>query len=295
MDAFRGMDVFVAIAETGSFTRGAARLQVSPALASQQVKQIEARLGVRLVDRSTRHLRLTEEGQAYYRSARAILRAIDNAENAVSELGGTPIGRLRVEAPVVLIDGVVLPVLRSFREQFPAIELEFMHSDHLYDGSSPECEVIIRLGPFSDSAMIAHSLGSVPMGTFAAPAYIARHGTPASPEDLANHCCINFINPRTLAVHPWLFMRGEEEITLVPAAGLGFNQGESRIAAALQGLGIYRGLTFGLEDHIASGRLVPLLTDWETPGPPIIVAHSGGRVLSKRARCFIEHLRQHYA
>lgn len=294
MDALRGMDVFVAIAETGSFTRGAARLQISPALASQQVKQMETRLGVRLVDRSTRHLRLTEEGKTFYASASAILRAVEEAELKVAELGAAPVGRLRVEAPVVLIDGVVLPVLLSFREQYPDITLEFVHSDEIYDGVNPECEVIIRLGPFSDSAMIAHSLGTVPMGTFASPAYLARHGAPTRPEDLARHTCINFINPRTGVVHPWAFVRGAEEVSLVPAAGIGFNQGESRIAAALHGLGIYRGLTLGLDEHVRAGRLVPLLTDWQTPGPPIIVAHSAGRMLSRRARCFVDHLRTHH-
>lgn len=295
MDTLRGMEIFIEVADSGSFSKGAARLQISTAQASQQVKRIEKRLGVLLVDRSTRHLRLTEEGKAFDTAAREIIKAVEEAEFRIGELGGTPQGRLRVEAPILLVDNFILPVVAAFRERYPNIMLEFVHGGQIYGGTHSMCEVAIRLGPFADTSLVAHTLGSVPMSVFASPEYLKRYGEPQSPVDLAGHHCINFVDSFTGAVHPWHFVRDEEIFSIVPAPGLAFDEGESRRAAALRGLGIYRGLDLGMERYVMSGKLCRILQDWQTDGPPIMISYAGGRILSQRARCFVEHLRTAYA
>ncbi len=294
MDSLRAMEVFTAVAETGSFLRAAGQLQMSAAQASQKVKQLEARLGVLLLNRSTRQVRLTEEGKTYYEMASAILQSVADAEAKIAELGASPQGRLRVEASVTLVDTVILPVLGAFRDRYPDISLEFIHADQLYGAMNPSCEVMLRLGPLADTGLIAHSLGRAPMGAFAAPSYLAAFGEPAKPEDLMRHRCINFLDPTTGAIHPWRFERGDEVVSITPPPGLAFNQGESRLAAGLLGLGVYRGMDLRLEEHIAAGRLRRILTDWTTDSPLIMICYQGGRTLSRRARCFVDHLRSCY-
>lgn len=295
MDTLRGMEIFVAVADTGSFSKGSARLQISTAQTSQQIKRIEKHLGVLLVDRSTRHLRLTEEGEAYYALAREIINNVADAEMRIGELGSTPQGRLRIEAPVLLVDNLILPVIGSFREKFPDITLDFIHASRIYGGAHSVCEIVIRLGPFADTSLVAHQLCALPMSVFAAPGYLERNGHPQHPADLAQHTCINFLDPISGTTHPWHFSRDDEQVSIAPPSGLAFDEGASRRAAALLGLGIYRGLELGMEPYVASGRLVRVLEDWKTEGPPILIAYAGGRMLSKRARCFVEHMKQAYS
>ena len=184
MNLIECMHMFVHVVEREGFSRAAMTLQISPAKVSTQIHHLEEHLGVQLLSRTTRSCTLTEEGETYYAHCKQIISDIAAAEAALSSTRAKPHGRLRVDASVTLINRLILPVIARFREQNPAIELEFLHTEHLFDSKQEGMDVMLRMGPLDDSSLIARPLGRVMMVTAAAPSYLARCGMPHSPADL---------------------------------------------------------------------------------------------------------------
>jgi LysR family transcriptional regulator for bpeEF and oprC len=237
---------------------------------------------------------LTAEGEAYYARCKQILGDVAAAEAALGGTRDMPQGRLRIDASITLINRVLLPVIGRFRERHPAIELELLHTEHVYDIKQQGMDVMLRLGPLDDSSLIARPLARVKLVTAAAPSYLARRGVPRAPDELPNHDCLNFLDPVTGRIAEWEFVRGDERFIFTPERKLSFNQGESRLAAAVMGLGIYRGMRIGLENLLASGALHLLLEDWTTPAPLLYVAHASHRNLPARIRAFVDFLLECY-
>nr|WP_086492194.1 LysR family transcriptional regulator [Novosphingobium panipatense] len=287
-DRARALEVFSTVAAEGSFSAAGRLLGLTPSAVSRTVDRIEARLGVRLLLRTTRALSLTAEGQAYLGAARRILADLDDAEQAIADRG-TPRGRLRISVSHAHGRLTVVPLLGEFARRYPHILVDIGVTDQLVDVAAGEADVAIRFGPLADSALTARKLGENRRVIVAAPAYLARHGTPQVPEDLHGHNCLNFNFRRAEPV--WPFRRDGRDYALSVRGTLEANNGETLGQLAADGVGITRVGRFSVVDEIASGRLVPILEDFNPGDVELIHAvFAGGANMPARVRVFVDYL-----
>lgn len=287
-DRARELEVFSAIARTGSFSAAGRALGLTPSAVSRTIDRVEARLGVRLLIRTTRALTLTAEGQSYLGAARRILADLDEAERVIADQGA-PRGRLRVSAAFSHGRLCIVPLLGDFALRYPHILVDISLTDTVVDVAAGQADVAIRFGPLADSALTARRIGETGRCIVASPAYLARHGTPQLPEDLLRHNCLNFNFRRAEPV--WPFRRNGRDYALSVTGTIEANNGETLGQLAVDGVGITRVGTFGVVDDIAAGRLVPLLEDFN-PGDvePIHAVFVGGATMPARVRVFIDYL-----
>jgi DNA-binding transcriptional LysR family regulator len=282
------MEVFAATVAEGSFSAAGRCLGLTPSAISRTIDRIEARLGVRLLLRSTRALALTAEGEAYLRAARRILADLDDAEQAIADQGA-PRGRLRVSAAQAHGRLSIVPLLGDFVRLHPHILVDISLADRLVDLAAGQADVAIRFGPLADSALTARKLGESRRVIIASPAYLARHGTPRVPEDLHGHNCLNFNFRR--AEPTWPFRDGAREFALPVQGNIEANNGETLGQLAAAGVGIARVGAFSIAEEIASGQVVPILEDYN-PGDveAIHAVFAGGANTPARVRVFVDFL-----
>ncbi|WP_420825226.1 LysR family transcriptional regulator [Sphingobium lignivorans] len=287
-DRARSLEVFAAVIEHGSFSAAGRVLDLTPSAVSRTIDRIEQRLGVRLLLRSTRALTLTAEGAAYLSAARRILADLDDAEQAIADRGA-PRGRLRVSASQAHGRLCIVPLLKPFMALHPHILVDISLSDRLVDIAGGEADVAIRFGPLADSALTARKLGENGRIIVASPAYLAEHGTPLVPEDLHRHNCLNFNFRRAEPV--WPFRRDGQDYALSVTGSVEANNGETLGQLAADGVGITRVGRFSVAPEIASGRLIPLLEDFN-PGDveSIHAVFVGGANMPARVRVFVDFL-----
>ncbi|GJD48965.1 HTH-type transcriptional regulator DmlR [Methylobacterium crusticola] len=283
------MEAFVEVARRGSFAAAAKALRRTPSAVSRAVARLEARLGVGLIRRTTRAMTLTPEGELYLRRASDLLAEVDAIEDSLGRDSVAPAGALRVNASVPFGVHVILPVLPRFLDAHPRMRVDLALSDDVVDLLEARADVAIRIGPLRDTRLRARSLGRSRMVVVAAPAYLARRGDPAHPDDLARHNCLNFSFRRSLDT--WPFRIGEA-VSQRPIQGnfLG-NSGEVVRLMALGGGGIARFARFHVADDLATGRLVPVLEAF-CPGDSedIHALYVGHERLSLRIRSFVDFL-----
>jgi DNA-binding transcriptional LysR family regulator len=287
-DRARALEVFAAVAAQGSFSAAGRVLGLTPSAVSRTVDRIEARLGVRLLLRTTRALTLTAEGQAYLGAARRILTDLDDAEQAIADQGA-PRGRLRVSAALSHGRLCIVPLLGEFVRLYPHILVDISLSDSIVDVAAGQADVAIRFGPLADSGLTARKLGENGRVIVASPAYLARHGTPQVPADLHNHNCLNFNFRRAEPV--WPFCDGQSDYAMTVTGSVEANNGETLGQLAAAGVGITRVGAFSVVDELADGRLVPILEEYN-PGD-IEVIHAvfvGGTNTPARVRAFVDFL-----
>lgn len=287
-DRARELAVFSAIARTGSFSAAGRALDLTPSAVSRTIDRVEARLGVRLLIRTTRALTLTAEGQSYLGAARRILADLDEAERVIADQGA-PRGRLRVSAALSHGRLCIVPLLGDFVLRYPHILVDISLTDTVVDIAAGQADVAIRFGPLADSALTARRIGETGRCIVASPAYLARHGTPQLPEDLLRHNCLNFNFRRAEPV--WPFRRDGRDYALSVTGTIEANNGETLGQLAVDGIGITRVGHFGVVDDIAAGRLVPLLEDFN-PGDveTIHAVFVGGANMPARVRVFVDYL-----
>jgi DNA-binding transcriptional LysR family regulator len=287
-DRARSLEVFAAVATHGSFSAAGRLLGLTPSAVSRTVDRIEARLGVRLLLRTTRALTLTAEGQAYLGAARRILTDLDDAEQAIADQGA-PRGRLRVSAALSHGRLCIVPLLGEFTRLYPHILIDISLSDSIVDVAAGQADIAIRFGPLADSGLTARKLGENGRVIVASPAYLARHGTPRVPADLHDHNCLNFNFRRAEPV--WPFCDGQSDYAMTVTGNIEANNGETLGQLAAAGVGITRVGAFSVADELADGRLVPILEDFN-PGD-IEVIHAvfvGGANTPARVRVFVDFL-----
>ncbi|MCJ2182578.1 LysR family transcriptional regulator [Novosphingobium sp. 1949] len=289
-DRARSMELFSAVVDLGSFSAAARAFGLTPSAISRAIDRLEARLGVRLLLRSTRSITLTAEGQAYLQAARRILSDLDDAELHVAD-HGVPRGRLRVSAALSHGRLCVVPLLGEFVRLYPQVLVDISLSDGLVDIAGGQADVAIRFGPLADSTLTVRKLGETRRVVVASPAYLARRGTPLAPEDLHEHDCLNFSFRRAEPV--WPFRREGHDFALSVTGPVEANNGETLAELAMQGVGITRVGLFSVAGAIAEGRLVPLLEAYN-PGDveQIHAIFVGGSNLPARLRVFIDFLAQ---
>ncbi|AXV14710.1 LysR family transcriptional regulator [Neorhizobium sp. SOG26] len=288
------MEVFVLAAELRSFSAAGRKLKLSPSAVSKLVTRLENRLGTRLVVRSTRLLQLTPEGETYLARAQRILAEIADTEEVVS--GG---GRMRPRGPLVVNASVgfgerhILPLAGEFLRLYPEVQLDVTLTDDTVDLIRERIDIAIRHGPLRDSSLMARRLGESRQVVIASPEYLARHGTPQVPEELGRHNCINFNFRRS--VEGWLFRDpATGQRVILPVSGsLKASSGSIIRRFCLNGLGIGRVGRFHVEPDIKSGRLVPVLEDFNAEDTEQIHAvYAGHEHLAVRVRAFIDFLQE---
>lgn len=290
INRLRETEIFVRVVAVGSFSAAARALRMTPSAVSKLIARLEDRLGARLVARSTRKLQLTPEGAAFYERAVAILDDMDAAEREAAA-GARPRGRLRVNLNVAFARHVVLPLIPDFLARYPEITIDITVSDRVVDLLEERADVAIRIGPLRESRLIARKLGESRNVIVASPAYLARHGAPRTPKDLAHHNCLGFCFTRHVAGWPLLDEAGGI-VTIPPVGNTQVSDGETMRELALAGLGLARLSAFHVDADIAAGRLVPVL-DAYNPGdaePVNAIFVSQGGHLPARVRVFLDYL-----
>jgi DNA-binding transcriptional LysR family regulator len=287
-DRARELEVFAAAVECGSFSAAGRTLGLTPSAISRTIDRIEARLGVRLMLRSTRILTLTAEGRAYLGAARRILADLDDAERQIADQGA-PRGRLRVSAAFAHGRQCIVPLLGDFAHLYPHILVDISLTDAVADIPGGEADVAIRFGVLADSGLTARRIGQTGRTIVASPDYLARRGIPLVPEDLHEHNCLNFNFRRAEPV--WPFRKEGRDFALTVHGNVEANNGETLGQLALDGVGVTRVGNFSVADHLAAGRLVPVL-DAFNPGDVehIHAVFVGGANMPARVRVFVDFL-----
>lgn len=286
------MEVFVRVVDLGGFTAAAREFKLTPSGVSKLISRLERRLSARLVNRSTRSLRLTPEGQAFYDRAVPLLADLDEAEREAAA-GACPHGHLRVNVNIPFGLLYVMPIVPAFLELYPEVTLDIVLSDAVVDLMQERADVAIRLGPLRDSGLMARKLGSSRMAIVASPAYLAKHGAPKAPDDLAGHRGIGWTFVRNSVGWP-LKVGGATQTMSAPLTACA-SDGETARLLALGGVGLARLALFHIGRDIEAGRLEPVLEE-HNPGDreDIHAVYLGQRApLPTRVRAFIDFLSDH--
>jgi DNA-binding transcriptional LysR family regulator len=284
MDRIDNVAVFSEVAERGSFTEAARRLNRSPAAVTRAVAELEARLGVRLLDRTTRAVSVTEAGQRFLAGARRVLADLAEIEQAAMGQGSAPRGELRVTAPIVFGRRHVLPLVTDFLARYPDVSVRLILLDRLVDLVEEGFDVAIRIGTLPDTSAIATRAGSLRRIVAASPDYLKCRGEPKTPGDLGDHDTIAFLGIESM--ERWRFTNGEARIR----PRLSVNTAEAAIDAAKTGFGITRVLSYQAVDELSDGSLVRLLREYETEPTPVHALYPGGRHPPPKLRAFLDEL-----
>jgi DNA-binding transcriptional LysR family regulator len=288
MDRLDVIATFVRVAELSSFTAAAAALGISRAVASDRVMQLEARLGVKLLNRTTRRVSLTEAGLAYLDRARLALATLEEAEQEASTLTARPRGVLRVNAPVTFGAQHVAPAVARFLALHPELGVELTLADRRVNLLEEQVDVAVRIGRLEDSSLVARRLAPCRSILCAAPAYIAARGMPEHPADLARHDCLSYAYAADGDL--WRFERDGRQETVRVGSRIWSNNGEALAHAAIAGLGIALKPTFIVGEALRDGRLVPVMPGWNVPPLAVHAVWPPSRYLPFKPRAFIEHL-----
>jgi DNA-binding transcriptional LysR family regulator len=286
MDRFDAMRVFTRVVERRSFTLAAEDTGLPRSTVTDAVKQVEARLGVRLLQRTTRHVAPTLDGEAYYQRCLRILSDIEDAESAFAE--AKPKGRLHVDVHGTLARHFVLPSLPAFLETYPDIDIYISEGDRLVDLVREGIDCVLRVGDLQDSDMIARRVAMLEEVTLAAPAYIERHGMPMHPDALEGHCIVGFRSTATGGLLPLELTIGGGVRNIPLPAIVSVNAAESYVAAAKLGLGMIQVPLYHAESALRSGELVAVLKGFPPTRTPVSLLYPRNRQLSPRVRVFID-------
>jgi LysR family transcriptional regulator for bpeEF and oprC len=289
MDRLLSYKVFLRVAELGSFGRAAHDLGMAAATISTHIAQLESHLGVTLVHRTTRSIKLSEEGRTFYERAARIIADMEQLEQSIAGGDQPPHGRLRVEVAPTTALQLVVPALPGFRQRYPEIRLEIGVNTRYVDLVQEGADCAIRVGHLPDSTLISRPLGFVRLRTYASPHYLAARGTPRTPEELSGHDCILLLSPSTGRPTEWQFEQAGERRSMAVHGPLACGTLEACAFSAALGLGITQIVSLAARDYVASGRLTAILTPWAAQGAPMQIVYPHSRVPSPRLRAFIEY------
>jgi LysR family transcriptional regulator for bpeEF and oprC len=288
MDKLHAMRVFVRVVEANSFSKAADTLGLPRASVTTTIQNLEASLGVQLLQRTTRRLNLTLDGAAYLEGATRILSELEEIESGITSARKTPRGRLRVDMPGSIGRLVIIPSIHEFHQQFPDIEVMIGLSDRPIDLIQEGVDCVIRVGALEDSSLVARRIGAMQPVTCASPAYLAKYGEPADIEDLDRHRAVNYFGNRTGRIVNMSFERNGR-IHEVPMKGaVSVNDTDAYVTCGLEGLGILQPGRFMVLPHLHSGALREILQDWRPPRQPISAVYPQNRHLSLKVRVFVD-------
>ena len=288
MDRLESLHVFCRVVELNSFSRAADQLHLSNASITNHIAALESHFGVRLLNRTTRRLSLTDDGRGCYERAQRLLGEMAELEDALQGARLKPKGILRIDIPTAIGRIYIAPALPRFAAQYPELSLRVHVTDRDLDIVDERADVVIRMGELKDSNMVARLIYQSRSLCCAAPPFLQRYGTPATPHDLLSLPCLGFIQPNSREIVPWTFNKDDQEFAFTPQASIAINHAESLIHAATTGAGVVQLLSSSLNPPIQAGQLVPILEDWSSAGPPVYVVYPQNRHLSPKVRAFVD-------
>ncbi len=294
MERLVEMMAFAKVVETRSFSAAAVAMKTSKSLVSKQVSNLEAALGVRLLNRTTRRMSLTEIGAAYYEHCARIAQEIDAAAETVTQLQVEPRGVLRITSPVIFASLHLAPALQSFMRRYDEVEVELNATDRPVDIVEEGYDLAIRITDHPAPTMVARKIAPVRWVTCASPAYLEKHGTPGTPQDLLQHHCLLYQGIPALR-SGWRYHIGGKEVSPPINGRCRVNNSEVLLQLALGGMGIILFPTYILGRHLKEGRLRQILPDCEAnPGMSMHVIYLPNRYMQPKVRAFIDHLMEHF-
>ncbi|RWO00780.1 LysR family transcriptional regulator [Mesorhizobium sp.] len=286
MDRLEAMSLFVAAAEAGSLSAAGRRFGIPLATVSRKVSDLERHLKTRLLNRSTRQLTLTDTGHAYLAACRRILDEVGEAERTAAGEYSAPTGELIITAPIVFGRLHVLPVVTGFLAAYPDVAIRLMLADRITQLTEEHIDLAVRIGQLPDSSLVATRIGSIRRVVCASPAYLAEHGTPEAPKDLAAHNCVTFEGLTAPAA--WTFATGKTDLTVPIRSRLRVNTAEAAIDAAIAGIGLTRVLSYQIAAAVRSGTLRTMLEAFEPQPWPVSLVHAGNGLLPVKLRAFLD-------
>jgi len=290
MDRFDAMQAFARVVETGSFTRAAQTLHMSKTTVTQLVQQLEARLRVKLLNRTTRRVNVTADGAVYYERAIRLLADLDDAETGLSSAAIAPRGRLRVDVPSPFASHVLMPAMPDFHRRYPDIQIDMGVSDRMVDIIGENVDCVVRGGELTDQSLMARRLGDLQLGVYASPGYLQRLGTPQHPSELdaTQHRVIGFLWARTGRALAYTLRRDNQSVTVRGQPVLSVDDGNAYLAAGLAGMGVLWLPEYMARAPLARGELVPLFQEWQLDTMPMYIAYPPNRHISLKLRVFID-------
>ena len=291
MEDFAAISAFVRVVEAKSFAAAAAQLGMTPSGVSRAVSRLEEQLGARLLFRSTRSLRLTDDGASFHARCKEILADLTEATEALGYAQRKPTGKLRIGVPAAVGRTVIIPRLAEFEQRYPDIRLELSMCDYPYDLNEEGIDCAVRVGPLEDSSLIARKIGYLRNVMIASPDYLAKHGAPSSIDDLKDHRCINYILPNGRP-RQWQFETPSGQVAVDIDAHLLINDAESVIQAVVAGLGITQAPHVIAACMLDFGKLELVMTDTTSTGKPVWIVYPQKKHLSARVQAFIEWVRE---
>src|SRR5476649_1303893 len=287
------IEQFCKAAELGSFTAAAEFFGLTPAAVSRSISRLELRLGVRLFSRTTRSIKVTNEGELFWKECQLALEQIAEAERAITGAQTVPSGLLRISVSTAYGTHRLLPLMPRFTEAYPQIEIELSISDRIVDFVEEGYDIAIRLGIQRDSRLVAYKLEDALLGVFGTPEYLKKKGSPRSPDELAAHDCIQFVSPNTGRPMTWLFngASGEEIEYPVRSRMRVLNDALGCIAWVNAGGGLYQTYAFAAAGAVKRGDLVEVLHDYAGRSRPFSILYPQNRHLSAKVRAFVDFLR----
>lgn len=290
MDRFNAMQAFARVVEASSFTKAAETLHMSKTTVTQLVQQLEVRLQVKLLNRTTRKVNVTADGAVYYQRVIKLLADMDDAETSLPGASALPSGRLRVDVPSPLASLILVPALPAFYAQYPDIQIDLGVSDRVVDIIDENVDCVVRGGELTDLSLMARRVGDLELGVFAAPSYLQRFGMPMHPQELedSKHRIVGFLWARTGRALPYAMRKQDEFLQINGRYALAVDDGNAYLAAGLAGLGVLWLPKYMSEAFEARGALVPLFADWTLDTMPLYVAYPPNRHISRKLRVFID-------
>lgn len=286
MDRLYLMSVFVAVAEAESFAKAGRNLGLSPPAVTRAIATLEGKLGIRLLKRTTRVVRLTEAGARYLEDSRRIVAEVDEADESAAGISAAPRGQLQVTSPVIFGKIFIIPVILEYLERHPAVNVNALFLDRVVNLVDEGIDIAIRIGELPDSSLRATPVGTVRRIVVAAPIYLQQHGTPLHPSDLKSH---RIVASTGITPSPdWKFYESDKLISVRVTPRLTVSSNEGAIAAVREGWGLTRLLSYQVAPHLKNNTLKTILRDYEPPSLPIHVVHGEGRRSTAKVRAFID-------
>lgn len=287
IDLFR---VFVRVVECANFTRAAGLLGMPRSSVSAAVIELESRVGARLLHRTTRKVSPTHDGAAFYQRCLRVIADVEETETLFRQGNAKPSGKLRVDLPSRIGRLIVAPALPAFLDAYPEIEIDLGVTDRAVDLIEDSVDCVLRVGPLSDSGLIARPLGVLPLINVASPIYLSRHGIPQTPGDLSRHLAVNYASPSTGRVAPWEWLEEGVPNSLPMRGRVTANNAEAYIACCLAGLGLIQIPAYDVWPHLAAGELIELMPQHRAEPLPMTILYPHRQHLSRRVQIFADWL-----
>lgn len=298
LNLFSGIELFVKTVEAGSFSKLGRQLNLAPSSISRKINALEAELGARLLHRTTRAISLTEAGQTYYHRVRKILQELDDAHSAIDQLQAAPAGILRLNVATPFGERIIVPRIPAFLERYPGLNIDLTLEDRIVNLVDERVDLAIRIGRLEDTRIVARKLAENRFVICGSPNYFQRHGTPQTPPDLSGHNCIT--NKSLPNAQLWQFRKGKSAWNIPVTGTLQANTGGALFQAVMSGFGIATLPTWYVSEEVASGRLQPVLLDYEVTlaalaDSGIYALYPVSQFLPPKVRVFIDYLVESFA